>query len=173
MTRIVGFNYEALDAGVRSETQENAQAIRGLVRQATASVIEIGKRHFGAWLRAEFRWSQSVASNYMLAATKFGNLDEYVINNIQPTAMFALGREVIPEHVVNEALDAARAGELVTRKVALAIIQKHRTGVVTPDLVTVMRKYILKLASKLGANFVADRLLEIAGELRASANKVA
>ena len=84
MTRIVGFNYEALDAGVRSETQENAQAIRGLVRQATASVIEIGKRHFGAWLRAEFRWSQSVASNYMLAATKFGNLDEYVINNIHP-----------------------------------------------------------------------------------------
>src|SRR3990172_3209737 len=90
------FNYGVLSSKARRTAEGHARAIHALLRQTAANIIEIGRRlievhdalgsrHYGAWLRSEFAWTQSVASNYEQVARKFANLA--CVDHFQPSAL--------------------------------------------------------------------------------------
>lgn len=85
--------------------REHAEAIHALLAKTSVNVVQIGlhlqavrnavgRRHFGAWLKAEFRWTRAVASNYMQVARVFAALD--CLDRFQPSALFVLARKKCP-----------------------------------------------------------------------------
>lgn len=134
MTRnnnVAGFNYKALEKKHRETTKKHAESIRGMLERNAENVVSIG-RHlwavhdllgpepFQAWIQAEFRWSQSVASNYMRVAKRFGDLE--CLKQFQPSALYALARRDVEPKTVKKAIKAAEAGELITAKRAKQMI---------------------------------------------------
>jgi hypothetical protein len=189
MTVNAAFNYEALELKDREVTQQQANAIRSLLKSTAESVVEIGKRLqqvrdaigrdcFQAWIRAEFRFSQSVASNYMRAAAEFGKLD--CLERFQPSALFDLGRRDVPPEAVREAVAEAQSGNAITRKRADQIISAHQrtkgdAGLVASDAVRRLRASLklvgdhiddLLALPKEDLDFLVDQLLSIATQLR-------
>jgi Protein of unknown function (DUF3102) len=189
--KIVGFNYEALDAKHRKTTAEDAKAIRGLLERTAETHVEIGRRlwavkqrigrsSFQAWLRAEFRWSQSVASNYMQAASTFGTLD--CLEKFQPSALFELSRRQTPKKAIENAIGEARSGQTITRKRAHEIIASFtpagQPSPLTQDAVRRFRSSLNLLADRLDAligslkdeevDLLVDQLSNIAAQLRSA-----
>jgi hypothetical protein len=186
--KIVGFNYEALDAKDRNPVREHATAIRGLMKTAAEAIIEIGKRltqvhgeigpaKFYAWIKAEFRIGQPVASNYMRAAAEFGGLD--CVDRFQPTALFDLARQNVPAKAVRQAVAEARAGKNVTRKRAHEIIAAHQeSGELSPlagDAARRLRSSLTMVADHVDEllalpqedlDYLVDQLLSVATQLR-------
>lgn len=142
---IVGFNYKDIDTKTRRSVKKHADTIHQLLERTAEAVAEIGRRlievrasmdgtQFQAWLNAEFRWSQSVASNYMRVAEQFGDLD--CLKNFQPSALYKLSRSNIQAGVVDTMIERAEAGETITHKiVADAIGQGRQTEVIPAALV--------------------------------------
>ena len=128
------FDYENLKQAERAVAKEQAEKIHDILCSSTRMVIEIGKRlnkvyekighrYFQGWLNSEFRWTQSVASNYMQVAKKFGRMK--CVEQFQVSALYALVRKNVPEKVLKEAFKLARSGELITLKRAKELIYKH------------------------------------------------
>ncbi len=129
------FNYQVVaNTTVRKRVREQAKQIHTLLQKSAEAMVEIGQRleevkeslgttHFRVWLKAEFGWNGPIAYNYMQAARKFGDLD--FLPNFELAALIKLARKNIPDEAVNEAIDVARAGEQVTSKRAVDIIQQH------------------------------------------------
>jgi hypothetical protein len=189
--KIVGFDYNALDAQHRKTTQEDARAIRGLLERSGAAVVEIGKRlcavherigrnDFQKWLKAEFRWSQSVASNYMQAARAFGEVD--CLQQFQPSALFELSRRQVPPEALARSVAEAKNGETVTRRRAQEIIASVQTpGTETPlsrDAIRRVRSSLNMMADHIETLVAAlapedldglvDQLFDMAARLRAA-----
>lgn len=135
MATIQGFNYSAIeDTKARKAAREHAKAIPVQLEQTAKSVVDIGRRlieiyetlgrnNFQAWIRAEFRWSQPVASNYMQCARKFGDLD--CLAYLQPSALIVLARGNVPSEAVDDAIEQAGNKEIVTHKQAQELIAAH------------------------------------------------
>lgn len=120
-----GFDYEALESAIRRKSRDHAQAIHLIVKDTTENVLRIGQHLIAvreampqgrwlAWLKAEFRWSQPVASNFMQVAGKFGELD--CVTQFQPSALYELIRGRMAPEAVTEAIAEARSGEVITSK---------------------------------------------------------
>ncbi|MBX3438011.1 MAG: DUF3102 domain-containing protein [Planctomycetaceae bacterium] len=135
MASIAGFNYSAIeDAKTRKLAKEHARAIHVQLEQTGKAIVNIGLRlievhetigraNFQAWLQAEFRWSQSVASNYMQCARKFGDLD--CLAYLQPSALIVLARGNVPPEAVDEAIEQAASREIVTHRRVQELIAAH------------------------------------------------
>jgi hypothetical protein len=186
--KIVGFNYECLDNPQAASAARTAAAdIRGKLTRSSLDIIEIGRqlllirqllrKRFPAWLKAEFEWPQSTASNYMAAATKFG--DEADVKNIQPYALRFLVTSRVTQPAVREALQRAGKGELITAAIAKQIMRKHgcapeqapgpKPGPKPASPVDKIRGFIDSLirerpAAELSA--FADALFQLAAELK-------
>jgi hypothetical protein len=174
------FDYDQLVASMRQAVREETEMIRGLLAKTAANIVQIGLRlqfvrnrlgreHFQDWLRAEFRWSQSVASNYMQAARVFG--DTECLQQFQPGALYVLARKKAPSEARSEALARARQGELITKARAEVILAKHSS---TPPAVRTrvhdkVRRYlenVLRGLPREELEDVADELLQFARELK-------
>lgn len=192
MTRkIVGFNYAALRPQDRATAQENAAAIKGLVEKTATAVVEIGRRlnevhdrlgrkFFTPWLKAEFDWSQAVASNYMQAAKRFGDSD--CVAQFQSSAIVDLARRMVPAAAIDEAINAAANGQPITRAVARQIISRHHpergASLVGRESVTRFRSSLKSLAERVDEIIVSlareeldeliDQLLDVATQLRSA-----
>jgi hypothetical protein len=188
--KIVGFNYQVLGVKEREPVQEHATAIRVLMKTTAEAIVEIGKRlqavrdaigasKFQAWIKAEFRIGQPVASNYMRAAAEFGELD--CLENFQQTALFDLARQNVPANAVNQAAAEARAGKTITRKRAHEIIAANQpAGDLSPlarDAARRLRTSLTMVADHVDdlralpqedLDFLVDQLLSVATQLRAS-----
>ena len=183
-----GFDYATLPANARKSTKGHGVAIRELLDRTTANIIDVGRRlrkvheligreFFQKWLAAEFRWSASVASNYMTIADKFGDLQ--CANQFQPSALYVLGRNYVPTEAVDEAVNRAKGGEIVTKKEAQQIISKFvgpqaRGGVPGKSFGksddkwnSQLQKMVSRLADDLGREFIAEQLVILAAQLRA------
>lgn len=119
------------------QARQEAEAIRRLLEKTAMNIVQIGLRlrlvhdvlgreHFQQWLRQEFQWNQSVASNYMRAAERFSELD--CLSHFQPSALYVLARRKAPEAARLEAIDRARSGELITKSQAERLVQKHSSA---------------------------------------------
>src|SRR5205823_6552311 len=87
----------------------------------------VGHGHFGAWLKAEFGWTERTAQNLMSVAERFGanpKLLSHLI--IQPTAAYLLAAPSVPDEAREVAVEMAKAGEEITTKVAKKILAETR-----------------------------------------------
>jgi hypothetical protein len=193
MPTIVAFNYEALKGKQRTEVRAQAARIRELVKSTTAALIEIGRRlrevrtalgpsAFWEWVEAEFRWSRSVASNYMRVAERFGSLK--CADHFMPSALYALVRNGVDEKAVDECVRTAQAGETITKARAQEIIgryphaQRADTGRIRKPTTAIerLRETLDKFAEQLEEitggldrderEALADRFLELGMSLR-------
>lgn len=174
------FDYGVLPASVQRAVREQAESIQGLLAKSAVNVVQIGLRlqfvrdrlgraHFQSWLKAEFAWSQPVASNYMRAARTFGELD--CLARFQPGALFVLARRIVPAAARAEAVRFARSGERVTKAAAVAIVERHvpaKNGAAA--LMDRLRHSLLRVLPKLAPDDVerlAAELAETARRMRA------
>ena len=127
-----GYDYRAIDAKLRRKVQRHAEQIHQLLERTTETIVEIGRRlievhseigrsRFQAWLKAEFRWSQPTASQFMSIAEQFGHLD--CLNNFQPSALYKLAPKSVPAELVAEMIQRAESGETITHKMVADAIR--------------------------------------------------
>lgn len=130
----LAFNYGVLDQETRESVQQQAAAIKSLMRRAVQDIIEIGQKliavkeqlphgQFGPWLRAEFEWSDQTALNFMNVARRFGEIPNGL--DFAPKALYLLSASSIPEVARQEAMDRAEAGEQINTSVSREIIHQH------------------------------------------------
>jgi hypothetical protein len=143
------FDYGALDAETRIVVRQKTGEIRERARRAVQDVIEIGQRlievkeclehgQFGAWLDAEFRWSERTAQNYMAVAGAFKS--ETVADlAISTRALYALAAPSVPEEARQEAVEQARNGHRVGHTDAREIVDRHRPQPARPTPPPVVR----------------------------------
>jgi hypothetical protein len=176
--RAAPFDYALFPASVQKSVREQVQTIHGLLARTSVNVVQIGLRlqfvrdrlgrlHFRPWLKAEFAWSQSTASNYMRAAKTFGDLD--CLERFQPAALFALARKKVPAACRAEAIRLARRGGRVTKADAVELVERHAPAAERGDGgADRLRRLLLKAAPKLSSRDVrrlAEELMELAATL--------
>ena len=178
-----GFDYDRLIASTRKRVKQEADSIRRLLAQTSTNIVQIGIRlhivrtdigpeRFQDWLKAEFQWSQPVASNYMRAAAVFRDVDN--LDRFQPSALYALARKKVPEAARREAIDRAGRGELITKRTAQAIVAKYidqEPSGELQDQLHQVRHYVRRVSRKLRQEEVEQlvaELLRLARELQSS-----
>lgn len=130
-----GFDYEALGDG-RHRVEAHAKEILKLRGRMAADAVEIGrrllevraalgKRLWGTWLAAEFKWTQPVASRLMSIARKFGDVDAETLGNFDVSALYRLATVDTPPAAVEEAMSMAASGAKVSQSVAYTILERH------------------------------------------------
>jgi len=176
--KIVAFNYEAIDnEAARGQAMDHAVNIHRLLKNGTAGIIEIGgrlnkahqllgRKRFATWCRVEFRFSQSVASNFMQIAAKFADLPH--LEKYHASALYALARRAVDERAIRDCADVARGGEIVSKAAALEAIARYAPAakVSRPDAVHQLRHQVRRLAGVIGNQALADELINLALELR-------
>jgi hypothetical protein len=69
----------------------------------------LGHGRFGAWLKAEFGWSERTAENYMAAAREFGDKPA-VASALSPTILYKLASRGTPAHIRDGVVSEVSAG---------------------------------------------------------------
>jgi hypothetical protein len=133
-----GFDYARCDARVAETAREAAERIRRKIKTTLEDVIGIGEEllairealphgQFGAWLEAEFGWTDRTARNFMAVAGQFGPKTEMISDmRIDPSAAYVLAAPAVPEEAREAALQRAAAGEHITPGVAREILLEAR-----------------------------------------------
>lgn len=129
-----GFDYQVVSLEIRGQVKQYTEEIRGLMRRAAQDIVAIGQAlirvkealphgQFGAWLQAEFEWSDQTALNFMSVARRFGEIPEGL--EFAPKALYLLSSASVPESARQEAKSLATEGEPITPKLAQQIIEVH------------------------------------------------
>src|SRR5918912_824865 len=123
------FDYSSLEGKTAEKVQAAAERIRQTVKRTIEDIIEIGNEllavkealehgQFGAWLRAEFGWTDRTARNFMGVAEQFGSKTETISDLIEPTAAYLLAAPSASDEARQAAIGLAEEGKPVTAKVA-------------------------------------------------------
>lgn len=168
-----GFDYGQLPSAIRRDLQQETMAIHSLIEQTIRNIVQIGLRlqlvrdqlgrsSFQNWLSSEFRWSQSVASNYMRVASVFQDVN--CLERFQPSALYLLARKRTPDAARQEALRLASSGETITARRADCIVRNHTGCADAPPRAAIyqVRHYFRTLAQKLNP----EQRLALVAELR-------
>lgn len=129
------FDYDALETEARIVVKQRTGEIKTLVRRAAQDIIEIGQKlievkehlehgQFGAWLKAEFEWSDQTALNFMNVARAFVQIPNGL--EFSSRALYLLAAPSTPDAARDEALERAAAGETITHQAARQIVEQHR-----------------------------------------------
>ncbi len=132
----IEFSYDTLDSTTRTVVQQRTDEIKSLLRRTAQDIIDIGQKlvevkqelghgHFLAWLRTEFDWSESAARKFMQVSRQFKTV-KFTDLNIATSALYLLSADSTSEAARSEALQRARAGEVITRALAKAITQQYQ-----------------------------------------------
>jgi hypothetical protein len=112
----VPFDYGSLDPAHADEVREAAGQIRARLQRSQietgAGLIKIkdmiGHGRFGAWVKAEFNFTERTAENFMNAARL---AQEYeIISDLPPTMVYLLAAPSAPQSVVADVLAKAKKG---------------------------------------------------------------
>ena len=136
------FDYDKLASSIQHSVRQEVVAIKRLIEKGASDVVQIGlrllfvrnsigRKDFQEWLRAEFSWSQSVASKYMCVARVFGSCDS--VTGFQSSALYLLARKRVPREARQEAMRLASGGELITKASAQAIVARYCEDAVTQN----------------------------------------
>jgi protein gp37 len=110
--------------------------IKALVSRTTQDIVTIGLRlqevkallghgQWERWLREEFHWSATSAKRMMQVAVRF-KTTKLVDLPIDQSALYLLAASSTPDVVVQEALEAASQGEVISHRRAKGLLNKHR-----------------------------------------------
>lgn len=119
----VPFNYSELPAEHAKLATDAAAAIKTSGKRMADYALTIGQKltavkavldhgQFGAWLVAEFAWTDRTARNYMTAWAAFGDKSE-TISNLTPTTLYTLAAPSTPMTVREQVVERLEAGERV------------------------------------------------------------
>ena len=122
-----GFNYYALDRDTADYVRNLTGEIRTRGQRMCTELIAIGHDlinvkdalphgQFGRWLTAEFGWSERTARNYMALAEAFGHLNSATLADSEPTALYALAANTVPDEVRERFIAQAGAGQPIRHK---------------------------------------------------------
>lgn len=132
------FDYSLLEADIAQQAQRAAHRIRQMVKRTLEDLLAVGQElltmkkdlpygRFGAWLHAEFGWTERTARHFMAVAERFGAKTEIISElRIDPTAAYLLAAPSAPEEASAAALQRAANGERITVAVAKQILVKLR-----------------------------------------------
>jgi hypothetical protein len=131
------FDYAPLEASVAAQVQQSAERIRQSVKRTIEDIIEVGTEllsvketlphgKLGAWLKAEFGWTERTAQNFMSVAERFGKSEMISDLRIAPTAAYLLAAPSAPDEAREAAMKLAEEGTPVTAKIAKEILAKER-----------------------------------------------
>ena len=131
--------YAGLDIETRIVVQQRTGEIRTLMQRTAQDLVEIGQKlvevkarlgHglFGAWLQAEFEWSERTAQRYMSVAQAFKSDTVSVLANAEAKALYLLAAPSTPESVREEAVQRAETGERLTYSAAREMVRGAQAG---------------------------------------------
>lgn len=138
------FDYSSLDAETSRFVQRQTGEILTLMKRTAQDILEIGQKlievktklkhgQFGAWLKAEFNWTERTAQRFMRVAEQFsGKTDNLSELSLAPSALYLLAAPSTPEKAREEAVARAKAGERVTYATAKQIKQKYSSSSAKP-----------------------------------------
>lgn len=138
----LGFDYESLTPEIRTDVRESARRIHELERRTSESIIEIGQHlirvkerlphgEFLPWIETEFGWTRQSANNFIRVAERFSNVKNLDI--YQPSALYALASNSVPDEVRSGFVEVADAGRPVTHSDVKEAIQEHRQPAPQPE----------------------------------------
>lgn len=126
-----------------AQAGDNAEAVIGHTveikrseRRASEAIIEAGKHLLATqellphgtwldWLNVEFKMSQRTAYNMIGIAKRFGD-KVATVASLQPSVLYLLAGDSVPETARKEVIQRAAAGETVTKATAKAVIEEHK-----------------------------------------------
>ena len=128
------FDYSALDAETAHAVMRATDSIKHRKNSIGRDLIGIGTDlikvksrlghgRFGAWLDAEFGWSQKTARNYMTAAEAFATKSE-IVADLAPTTLYALAASSTPAAVRDDVVRRCEAGERVANRSVKMMIKE-------------------------------------------------
>lgn len=142
---------------VPEELLHRAQRIRELVGAARSCIIEVGRElvaakdevghgNWGAWLKAEFGWTDKTAQNYMRVFETFGKNERgsdllSVSVSIDAKALYALAAPTVPSEVHEQAIERVEQGQTVSLADAERMVEKatHEAAEAIPKKIEEMR----------------------------------
>jgi hypothetical protein len=170
----LSFDYGFLSSEERIVVKQKTSEIKTLVRKTAHLVWETGEKlcevkvilghgNFGAWLRAEFEWSERTAQNYMAVYKKLKYETVADLNtSLKALALLAQSSEDVQEAVV----EAGRRGKPVTPKLVKQIKEQCK-----PKFDLAVGDYVLTCRDKwarVQSVALNSALLEYEGGLRES-----
>ena len=140
----LGFDYESLAPEVRTDVRESARRIHELERRTSESIIEIGQQlirvkqrlphgEFLPWLNSEFGWSQATAYNFIKVASVFGESKVTNFGSFQPSALYALASNNVPDEIREGFIEVGESGRPVRASAVNDAIQEHRQPSPQPE----------------------------------------
>jgi hypothetical protein len=176
-----GFDY-SLVGEAADRVRSSAEKIRRTVQKTLDDLIEVGQEllavkeavghgHFGAWLRAEFGWTERTAQNLMSVAERFGSNPKLISDlTIQPTAAYLLAAPSVPDEARQVAVEKAEAGEEITTAVAKEIVaeakKKRRPRRQKPVPTDKLALRLVRSLERYKERWNPDDLSELARQLR-------
>jgi hypothetical protein len=120
------FSYDALTAIEAKTLRSQAERIRKSVKTSTAAIIEVGvvlilvkkcleHGQFSKWVEAECCFSIASAGRFMRTAT-FAEGKIVTVTNLSATTVYEISAKSAPPAIVQDVLDRAAKGEIVSDK---------------------------------------------------------
>ena len=133
---VLGFDYSPLDTNIAEKARSTAERIRERLKKTLEDLIGVGSDllevkealphgQFGAWLKAEFGWSERMAQNFMSVAERFKSA-KFAELPIQPSAAYMLAAPAVPDEARQVAIEKAEAGEEITFSAAKEIVAEAK-----------------------------------------------
>lgn len=133
-----------IDSEVSDFVQERTTEIKTLVNRTARDIIEIGEKliqvkdklghgRFGVWLKAEFKWDERTARNFMSVADKFRS-ENFADLDFAPSALYLLAAPSTPEEALQSALELAEKGETISHALAKEIVERHKEEKQLPNV---------------------------------------
>jgi gas vesicle protein len=179
------FDYSALAPQVAKGIQSAVRRIVDRVKRTVADIIEIGNDlravkealphgQFGAWLEAEFGWSERLAQNFLNVASRFGEKAEIIADlRIAPTAAYLLAAPSVPDEAREAAISRAEAGEQITPAVAKDILaQSKEKGKENSPSAEQLSAHLAKALERYRDKWEPNELSELARQLREFADEL-
>ena len=129
--------YDGMSPALATTLQGMAEDLRNLIRRTADDLFRIGAimydvsqslkgDNFSDWCDQELGIKRSTAYNYLQIYKRFSshvNSPEDILGSIDATAMLTLSGKSVPEYIVEEAIDKAKAGEKIGDIEAKEMIQ--------------------------------------------------
>jgi hypothetical protein len=183
----VEFDYQSLKPADAEKLRRTAKRIKERIIASLRSIIEAGEAlsvaksmlphgQFGAWLEAEFGWTDRMARHFMDVAEHFGAKTEIISDlTILPSAAYLLAAPSTPFEARQEAIDRAKRGEKITARIAREIIRMKRKSAprrgkpLPPDRFTRGLRIVLR---RFQDRCLPDKMLEYAHQLHQFASEL-
>lgn len=129
------FRYDLVPAADRDWLRGRRDALREKVAAVAADLVEaggilvevrerLGKKRFAKWRAAETPFSRVKATVLMNVARAFAGMNE--IYSFAPSALYLLAFPGVPSAARKNALTRAANGQVITHKLARAILHAHK-----------------------------------------------